>query len=92
MRGLGLVPQARAIFKSLTVEENLFVGLKGRPRAQLSEAYEMFPRLKERQRNLGSQLSGGEQQMLVDGPHPPGRANRAAPRRTAGRPCPGDLR
>lgn len=62
--GLGYVPQARCIFPSLTVEENLFVGLKGRDRSALEEAYQMFPRLKERRRNLGSQLSGGEQQML----------------------------
>lgn len=62
--GLGYVPQARCIFQSLTVEENLFVGLKGRPSAALAEAYEMFPRLYERRRNLGGQLSGGEQQML----------------------------
>ncbi|HTN62861.1 MAG TPA: ABC transporter ATP-binding protein [Devosia sp.] len=62
--GLGYVPQSRSIFKSLTVEENLFVGLKARPRDAIAEAYAMFPRLKERRRNLGSQLSGGEQQML----------------------------
>lgn len=62
--GLGYVPQTRGIFPSLTVEENLFVGLKGRPRAAIAEAYEMFPRLEERRRNLGSQLSGGERQML----------------------------
>ncbi|NLS04595.1 ABC transporter ATP-binding protein [Rhizobium sp. P32RR-XVIII] len=62
--GLGYVPQARCIFPTLTVEENLFVGLKGRPKGALEEAYVMFPRLKERRRNLGSQLSGGEQQML----------------------------
>jgi branched-chain amino acid transport system ATP-binding protein len=64
LAGLGLVPQARCIFASLTVEENLFVGLKGRPRAALAEAYAMFPRLHERRRQLGSRLSGGEQQML----------------------------
>ena len=62
--GLGYVPQARCVFPSLTVEENLFVGLKGRPKSALEEAYQMFPRLKERRRNLGNQLSGGEQQML----------------------------
>lgn len=62
--GLGYVPQARCIFPSLTVEENLFVGLKGRDRSAIEEAYDMFPRLKERRKNLGSQLSGGEQQML----------------------------
>ena len=63
--GIGLVPQSREIFKRLTVEENLFVGLKGRPRSAIEEAYATFPRLKERRRNLGSQLSGGEQQMLA---------------------------
>ncbi|MBZ3695782.1 ABC transporter ATP-binding protein [Phyllobacterium calauticae] len=62
--GLGFVPQSRAIFPSLTVEENLFVGLKGRPRSALQEAYDMFPRLYERRTNSGSKLSGGEQQML----------------------------
>jgi len=63
-KGLGYVPQARCIFPTLTVEENLFVGLKGRSKSALEEAYGMFPRLKERRRNLGNQLSGGEQQML----------------------------
>lgn len=63
--GIGLVPQTREIFKSLTVEENLFAGLKGRPCPAIEEAYTLFPRLHERRRNLGSQLSGGEQQMLA---------------------------
>lgn len=62
--GLGYVPQTRAVFPSLTVEENLFVGLKGRPRAAIAEAYQMFPRLAERRGHLGARLSGGEQQML----------------------------
>jgi branched-chain amino acid transport system ATP-binding protein len=62
--GIGYVPQTRDIFASLTVEENLRTGLKGRPVAALDEAYEMFPRLRERRRNYGMQLSGGEQQML----------------------------
>jgi branched-chain amino acid transport system ATP-binding protein len=62
--GVGYVPQTRAIFRSLTVEENLSTGLKGRPRSALAEAYEMFPRLGDRRRHLGLQLSGGEQQML----------------------------
>jgi branched-chain amino acid transport system ATP-binding protein len=63
--GLGYVPQARCIFPTLTVEENLLVGLKARPKTALEESYAMFPRLKERRRNLGNQLSGGEQQMLT---------------------------
>jgi branched-chain amino acid transport system ATP-binding protein len=62
--GIGYVPQTRDIFASLTVEENLRAGLKGRPASALTEAYEMFPRLRERRRNYGMQLSGGEQQML----------------------------
>lgn len=65
LKGLGYVPQSRDVFPTLTVEENLFVGLKTRPRSAVEEAYAMFPRLKERRRNLGSQLSGGEQQMLT---------------------------
>ena len=62
--GLGLVPQTRDIFPSLSVEENLIAGLKRRPRSALDEAYALFPRLAERRRNGGAQLSGGEQQML----------------------------
>lgn len=62
--GLGYVPQTRDIFPSLTVEENLMAGLKHRPRSALDEAYALFPRLAERRRNGGAQLSGGEQQML----------------------------
>ncbi|TDK31775.1 ABC transporter ATP-binding protein [Rhizobium deserti] len=64
LAGLGYVPQTRDVFPTLTVEENLLVGLKRRPKTAVEEAYAMFPRLKERRRNLGSQLSGGEQQML----------------------------
>jgi branched-chain amino acid transport system ATP-binding protein len=64
-RGVGYVPQTRGIFRSLTVEENLSAGLKDRSRDALAEAYEMFPRLAERRRHLGMQLSGGEQQMLA---------------------------
>ena len=64
MLGFGYVPQTRAIFRSLTVEENLATGLKGRARSALAEAYEIFPRLAQRRKNLGLQLSGGEQQML----------------------------
>jgi branched-chain amino acid transport system ATP-binding protein len=62
--GLGYVPQTRDIFPSLTVEENLLAGLKRRPRSALDEAYALFPRLAERRNNGGTQLSGGEQQML----------------------------
>lgn len=62
--GLGYVPQTRDVFRSLTVEENLVTGLKGRARSALEEAYSLFPRLGERRRNGGGELSGGEQQML----------------------------
>ena len=64
MRGLGLVPQTRDVFPSLTVEENLLAGLKHRNRQALDEAYDLFPRLAERRANGGAQLSGGEQQMV----------------------------
>ncbi len=60
--GLGLVPQTRDIFSSLSVEENLLSGVRGD--RKIEEAYSLFPRLKERRKNGGSQLSGGEQQML----------------------------
>ncbi len=65
LRGMGYVPQTRDIFRSLTVEENLSTGLKTRERSALAEMYELFPRLAERRRNYGMQLSGGEQQMLA---------------------------
>ncbi|WEX10404.1 ABC transporter ATP-binding protein [Chelativorans sp. AA-79] len=62
--GIGWVPQERNIFRSLTVEENLTA--IARPGAwNPNRAYTMFPRLKERRGNLGSHLSGGEQQMLA---------------------------
>jgi branched-chain amino acid transport system ATP-binding protein len=62
----GWVPQERNIFKSLTVHENLTA--VARPgRWNTDKVYSMFPRLKERQNNLGNQLSGGEQQMLAVG-------------------------
>ena len=62
--GIGWVPQERNIFRSLTVEENLTA--VARPGAWTVErVYGMFPRLKERRGNMGSQLSGGEQQMLA---------------------------
>src|SRR5882762_2200448 len=64
--GIGWVPQERNIFKSLTVEENLTA--VARPgRWTVARIYELFPRLAERRRNLGNQLSGGEQQMLAVG-------------------------
>ncbi len=62
--GIGWVPQERNIFKSLTVEENLTA--VARPGAwNVKRAFELFPRLEERKRNLGTALSGGEQQMLA---------------------------
>jgi branched-chain amino acid transport system ATP-binding protein len=68
-RGVGLVPQGRRIFPSLTVEENLRIGgLPGRSgRWSLDAVYELFPRLRERTGNYGGELSGGEQQMLAIG-------------------------
>jgi branched-chain amino acid transport system ATP-binding protein len=64
--GLGWVPQERNIFKSLTVDENLTA--VARPGAWTpARVYELFPRLAERKKNLGTQLSGGEQQMLAFG-------------------------
>jgi branched-chain amino acid transport system ATP-binding protein len=64
--GIGWVPQERNIFKSLTVDENLTA--VARPGRWTPErVYEMFPRLAERKANLGTQLSGGEQQMLAVG-------------------------
>ena len=69
--GLGLVPEGRHIFPNLSVRENLVATAGNRhQRAQpwtLDTVYTMFPRLKERERNLGSNLSGGEQQMLAIG-------------------------
>ncbi len=64
MAGIGWVPQERNIFRSLTVEENLTAVQRGEAWS-LTRAYALFPRLAERKRNLGSQLSGGEQQMLA---------------------------
>jgi branched-chain amino acid transport system ATP-binding protein len=64
--GIGWVPQERNIFKSLTVHENLTA--VARPgRWTPARVYELFPRLAERQSNMGTQLSGGEQQMLAVG-------------------------
>jgi branched-chain amino acid transport system ATP-binding protein len=64
--GLGYVPQEREIFPSLTVEENLLVSVL--PGGwSIEEVYDLFPGLKERRRNTGNRLSGGEQQMLAVG-------------------------
>ena len=62
--GIGWVPQERNIFRSLTVEENLTAVARPGP-WDVERVYRMFPRLAERRANLGSQLSGGEQQMLA---------------------------
>lgn len=64
--GIGWVPQERNIFKSLTVHENL-TAVQRPGRWTPERVYEMFPRLAERKTNLGTQLSGGEQQMLAVG-------------------------
>jgi len=66
-KGVCLVPEHRGIFKLLTVEENLLLGLRRDSPWQLDSIYGIFPRLKERRRNGGGQLSGGEQQMLAIG-------------------------
>lgn len=66
-KGVCLVPEHRGIFKLLTVEENLLLGQKKRSPWQLEDVYKIFPRLQERRRNGGGQLSGGEQQMLAIG-------------------------
>jgi branched-chain amino acid transport system ATP-binding protein len=66
--GIALAPQGRAIFPSLNVEENLTLGQRSAKKAggwSLERVYALFPRLKERARNKGNLLSGGEQQMLA---------------------------
>ena len=68
--GLGLVPEGRQVFPTLTVEENLVATAAARfgaPRWGLRDVYHLFPRLAERRRHRGDQLSGGEQQMLAIG-------------------------
>ncbi len=69
--GLGLVPEGRQIFPNLSVRENLVATAGNRHQAAqpwtIDSVYKMFPRLQERERNLGSNLSGGEQQMLAIG-------------------------
>jgi branched-chain amino acid transport system ATP-binding protein len=67
--GVGYVPQGRRLFPSLTVDEHLRMAASGNGdrRWTISRVYELFPRLAERKRNGGAQLSGGEQQMLAIG-------------------------
>ena len=68
--GLGLVPEGRQVFPTLTVEENLVAtaaNRSGKGRFDLAAVYAFFPRLQERRGNFGNQLSGGEQQMLAIG-------------------------
>jgi branched-chain amino acid transport system ATP-binding protein len=68
--GLGLVPEGRQIFPTLSVEENLVATAAARfgpPRWTVERIYQFFPRLAERRRHMGNQLSGGEQQMLAIG-------------------------
>ena len=68
--GIGLVPEGRMIFPTLSVEENLIATAASRfgtPRWDIARIYDFFPRLKERRANRGNQLSGGEQQMLAIG-------------------------
>jgi branched-chain amino acid transport system ATP-binding protein len=64
LAGIGWVAQEREIFATLTVEENLTVAARA-GRWDLPAVYDLFPRLAERRRNFGNQLSGGEQQMLA---------------------------
>jgi branched-chain amino acid transport system ATP-binding protein len=63
-QGITLVPQGRRIFESLSVQENLTLAMRG---GDASRVYQLFPVLAERTRQLGSSLSGGEQQMLAIG-------------------------
>jgi len=66
-RGLGYVPENRDIFPTLTVEQNLVLGLKGKTpgRWSFDDMYQLFPRLKERRHTAAGVMSGGEQQMLT---------------------------
>ena len=70
--GLGHVPEGRQLFPSMTVEENLLMGAcarraKGSRAKTMARVYDLFPRLRERQRQFAGTLSGGEQQMLAIG-------------------------
>ena len=69
--GLAVVPEGRQIFPTLSVQENLIAFAANRSRSSepwtLERVYHLFPRLQERAKNMGNQLSGGEQQMLAVG-------------------------
>ena len=65
--GMGLVPQGRRVFPSLSVRENLDVARRGTARWSLEQVYALLPRLRERAGNRANKLSGGEQQMLAIG-------------------------
>ena len=65
--GVGIVPQGRRVFAPLTVMENLEIAVRKRGDWTVKSVIELMPRLGERRNNLGSQLSGGEQQMLAIG-------------------------
>jgi branched-chain amino acid transport system ATP-binding protein len=65
--GVGLVPEGRQIFPNLSVHENLIATAVGSGEWALKSVYGLFPRLAERARSMGNQLSGGEQQMLAIG-------------------------
>jgi branched-chain amino acid transport system ATP-binding protein len=67
-RGIGYVPENRDIFPTLTVEQNLLLGIKAgkkAPRWSFADTYRLFPRLEERAKTIAGALSGGEQQMLT---------------------------
>jgi uncharacterized protein (UPF0261 family)/ABC-type branched-subunit amino acid transport system ATPase component len=66
-QGVGYVPQGRRVWPSLTVDEHLKVAARGSGPWNKESVYEIFPRLAERRRHQGNQLSGGEQQMLAIG-------------------------
>jgi branched-chain amino acid transport system ATP-binding protein len=66
-RGLALVPEGRQVFANLSVEEHLTAFHRGGVAWTPQRVFDLFPRLAERRRNLGVQLSGGEQQMLAIG-------------------------